>query len=116
MKLFMMSSNALNSSAGTDCSGFFLFAILKVGLGVWVVVLGGVGVVFTVWVWVWGFSSVLTDDILSGGIEVKGGLVVIMMGFGTMVIGKSRYWRRSFAKAMYFCIMKEWGNCDLCEN
>lgn len=91
MKVLMMSSNVLSSNAGSDdgvCGFLRLWVVVVVG-GVGRVFVGGVVVVvFSVWDCdVWGFSLVLMDEMLKGGIEVVGGcLLVIMMGFGTMVL------------------------------
>lgn len=91
MKVLMMSSNVLNSSAGSDdvCGFLRLWVVVMVG-GVGRVFVGGVVVVvFSVCDCdVWGFSLVLMDEMLNGGIEevVGGCLLVIMMGLGTMVM------------------------------
>jgi len=92
MKVLMMSSNVLNSSAGSDddvCGFLRLWVVVMVG-GVERVFVGGVVVVVVLSVWdcdVWGFSLVLMDEMLNGGVEVVGGcLLVIMMGLGTMVM------------------------------
>ena len=103
MKVLMMSSNVLNSSAGSDdvCGFLRLWVVGGVGR---VFVGGVVVVVLSVWDCdVWGFSLVLMDEMLNGGVEVVGGcLLVIMMGLGTMVM---------LEKEIMF-----WGcNCDLCE-